>query len=132
MLAVVAVLALGGWFAINHLLPKGSPEDVQNIQGEWLVEGSQTTCVINNKHFNLPGGTSYDYVIDTDQGLLTVSLGDKKGVTSYRLSTKRDGTTELTVSEKDGSKTVTTKFTKLSDDVYATPTNRYGEEQTDS
>lgn len=114
------------------VIPANRADDTELIQGEWLVDGTTTTCVINNKHFKLPGGTSYDYSLDTTHGTISVSVGDIDGGGTYRITTNHKGETRLSISEKDGSKVVTTRFTKLSDDINATPTSSYVTAESDS
>lgn len=103
-----------------------SDEAIQ-IQGEWQVVGTRMTVTFTNNQIKLPGGTVYDYEIDTVNRTITFSVGDVSGEATYKITQDSElGTMRLELTEIVDGEEVTTVFAKLSDDTNAQPSKDGG------
>ena len=76
LIALIACLAVGAFFAVRHYLHR---DDAHLIQGEWRVEGEHMTMVIDENDIKMPGGVEFSYTIDPDNGKLTLNYALKPG-----------------------------------------------------
>lgn len=83
LIALIACLAVGAFFAVRHYLHR---DDAHLIQGEWRVEGEHMTMVIDENDIKMPGGVEFSYAIDPDNGKLTLANGTLTGSAAYRLT----------------------------------------------
>lgn len=83
---VVAFLAVVGWFAADRWLLHDDKED---IQGTWMIYGSQKGMVIDDQLIHLTDDVSYKYTMDVDAKTITYTVGTMTGTSHYRFSGDR-------------------------------------------
>lgn len=110
MVAVLLVAALG-------LTGCGTAD----ITGEWQIEGSPRTVVIDETRFSMMGG-GFEYEISKDKKSITLGVG-QEGSTTVPFELAEDGQS-FTITETDAASgsSLVTKLVKLSDNKDATPT----------
>lgn len=97
--------------AWNHWLRY---DDAQDIQGEWKIEGSDSTIVFTENEIQLTESVKYAYELDTFAKTITFSFHSLQGSGSYAFSPERD---VLIISEQDAtgaSDTIPSKLIKVS------------------
>lgn len=93
-------------------------DDASDIQGEWQVEGTGVTVVVDADSIEMPDALSYAYTIDTWAKTIAFSFDDLSGSGSYRFS---DDRRTLVITEGQGDAAIAMTMTKLSDDTAAEP-----------
>lgn len=93
-------------------------DDAADIQGEWQVEGTGVTVVVDADSIEMPDALSYAYTIDTWAKTIAFSFDDLSGSGSYRFS---DDRRTLVITEGQGDAAVAMTMTKLSDDTTVEP-----------
>jgi hypothetical protein len=89
LIVVIAVVVALGIVALVH--GHIHENDATRIQGEWLIEGTDMTVVIDDSAIKLPSNVDYDYTVDTFKGIISFTYGDRSGTAHYTL--KDDGDT---------------------------------------
>lgn len=79
-MVLVLVTLIGGVFAWNRWWRF---DDVQDIQGEWQVQGSSVSVFFTNDKILLTNTLPYDYKIDPVAKTLTFSFGKFQGSGRY-------------------------------------------------
>ena len=87
MLSLVAILlivvAVFSWDRWLHY------DDTQGFQGEWLIDNSTKTVLIDDKTIQLTDDVSYDYKIDSGAKTISFTFGTLSGSGRYRFSEDR-------------------------------------------
>ena len=65
-------------------------DDATDIEGEWRIDGNDSTVLIEDGRFVLTDEISYEYEIDPFSKTLTFEFGNLDGSARYRFSTDRD------------------------------------------
>lgn len=96
--AIIAVLAIGtGLLAWNQWFRY---DDTADIQGRWIVAGSDDSITITPTDMIMTADVSYPYTLDTFKKTITFSFEQYSGEGNYAFSPERN---ELVITETDAS-----------------------------
>ena len=108
-LSVIAVLVIvTGVLAWNHWLRY---DDAADIQGTWVIDGSQDVITITGTDMVMTAEVSYPYALDTFHKTISFSFEQYSGNGSYAFSPERD-TLVITETDADTGEKVSTKLVK--------------------
>lgn len=85
LISIIVIVAVGFW-----LIRWGLHDDAADIQGQWRVQGTDATIVINDEKIVLNDEVAYDYVIDPSSKTLLFTFGGLSGSGRYRFSLDHD------------------------------------------
>lgn len=74
-------------------------DDAEDIQGTWLVHGTDTAIVIDESYIWITDDVGYAYTLDADSKTIEFSFGDMSGSGRYRFSSDRS---QLIIVDGDG------------------------------
>ena len=83
---LAAFILIAGWFCADRWLIH---DDTADIQGAWVIYGSNKQVAITDKHIVLTSDVAYAYELDTTAKTITYTIGNMKGVSHYRFSSDR-------------------------------------------
>lgn len=108
-LSVIAALVIvTGVLAWNHWLRY---DDAADIQGTWVIDGSQDVITITGTDMVMTAEVSYPYALDTFHKTISFSFEQYSGNGSYAFSPERD-TLVITETDADTGEKVSTKLVK--------------------
>lgn len=108
-LSLIAVLVIvTGVLAWNHWLRF---DDAADIQGTWVIDGSQDVITITGTDMVMTAEVSYPYALDTFHKTISFSFEQYSGNGSYAFSPERD-TLVITETDADTGEKVSTKLVK--------------------
>lgn len=95
VVALVAALAGGGFLVWDYLFRY---DDAKDFQGQWKIEGTNSSIVITDSEIRLTDSVSFGYELNTFEKTLTYSYASFTGEGSYVFSPERDVLTITDVS----------------------------------
>lgn len=108
-LVVILLLVIGtGLLAWNQWFRY---DDTADIQGTWVIDGSNQSITINETDIVMTSDVSYPYTLDTFQKTISFSFKQYSGSGSYAFSPERT-TLVITETDADTGEKVSTKLVK--------------------
>lgn len=108
-LIVILLLVIGtGLLAWNQWFRY---DDTADIQGTWVIDGSNQSITINETDIVMTSDVSYPYTLDTFQKTISFSFKQYSGSGSYAFSPERT-TLVITETDADTGEKVSTKLVK--------------------
>ncbi len=108
-LVVILLLVIGtGLLAWNQWFRY---DDTADIQGTWVIDGSNQSITINETDIMMTSDVSYPYTLDTFQKTISFSFKQYSGSGSYAFSPERT-TLVITETDADTGEKVSTKLVK--------------------
>lgn len=108
-LVVILLLVIGtGLLAWNQWFRY---DDTADIQGVWVIDGSNQSITINETDIVMTSDVSYPYTLDTFQKTISFSFKQYSGSGSYAFSPERT-TLVITETDADTGEKVSTKLVK--------------------
>lgn len=108
-LIVIILLVIGtGLLAWNQWFRY---DDTADIQGTWVIDGSNQSITINETDIVMTSDVSYPYTLDTFQKTISFSFKQYSGSGSYAFSPERT-TLVITETDADTGEKVSTKLVK--------------------
>lgn len=119
LVVAVSVAAVLLMYSRGMLGLSGNPS--QQILGEWRVQDSAVTLVINESQIKLPGSVVYTYKLDEQNKTISFSVGNITGSAQYGFAKDASGNIIMTLMEESGGERKITRLVKLSDNTAASP-----------
>lgn len=84
---IVGAIVAGGLLVWNYLFRY---DDAQDFQGQWKIEGTNSSIVITDSEIRLTDSVTFGYELNTFEKTLTYTYANFKGEGSYVFSPERD------------------------------------------
>ncbi len=98
-IVLVAIIGAGAFLTWDYLFRY---DDVQDIQGQWKIEGSNNSIIITDSEIRLTDSVSFGYELNTFEKTITYTFVNYSGVGSYVFSPERDVLTFTDMNTDEG------------------------------